>query len=115
MASFHKGVASIYSHEASCYCFLMRNSSILVMGISLLLPIFVEAHPGMVDKNGCHVCTNSCENRYHMKKGEYHCHLGEDRMKNYSYADMKKLKKSSSSKASVANVQRSKTGVRPRN
>ncbi len=106
----------------------MKKLKISVIGVSLLVPFLVQAHPGLVDKNGCHVCTRACEDRYHVKEGAYHCHVGDDRMKSYTYEEMKAMKgetpntssapavmkSSKKSAASVATVERAKKGNKPR-
>lgn len=40
----------------------------------LIFPIFVWAHPGGRDANGCHVCRTNCE-KYNVPQDVRHCHL----------------------------------------
>lgn len=45
----------------------------IVMIISLSSPMLTSAHPGGLDKFGCHTCKNNCA-QYGLRDGEYHCH-----------------------------------------
>lgn len=46
---------------------------ILVLAVSLFSPMLILAHPGGLDKLGCHTCKKNCS-QYGLKDGEYHCH-----------------------------------------
>lgn len=57
----------------------------LLFWISLLLffiiiPSFVEAHPGRTDSNGGHTCRTNCE-KWGLEYGEYHYHGGNETIK----------------------------------
>lgn len=39
------------------------------------VPDIMNAHPGRMDSNGCHVCRTNCE-KWGLQNGEYHCHNG---------------------------------------
>lgn len=41
--------------------------------LSLVMPIFVYAHPGRTDTYGCHTCRTNCSS-WGLSTGEYHCH-----------------------------------------
>lgn len=47
----------------------------LVMFIICLCPVMVSAHPGKLDKSGCHTCRKNCS-RWGLSTGQYHCHGG---------------------------------------
>lgn len=41
--------------------------------IVILSPLYVEAHPGRTDSNGCHTCRTNCA-KWGLSYGQYHCH-----------------------------------------
>ena len=43
--------------------------------VTLFLPVAVSAHPGIQDKEGCHVCTKNCD-AWSVKWNVKHCHGG---------------------------------------
>lgn len=45
----------------------------LFIGITLLVPMEVMAHPGRTDSSGCHTCRTNCSS-WGLSSGEYHCH-----------------------------------------
>jgi hypothetical protein len=75
-----------------------------IVSTAIAFPIIAFAHPGNLDKYGCHTCMTNCP-FYGLKKSEYHCHKNKDWSKNYTPAQVnapeKKsvASKSSSSKA----------------
>lgn len=48
-----------------------------------MIPIFISAHPGKLDKNGCHTCRTNCA-QYGLTDGQYHCHNGNNSSSNNS-------------------------------
>ena len=48
-----------------------------------MIPIFNSAHPGRLDKNGCHTCRTNCA-QYGLTDGQYHCHNGNNSSSNDS-------------------------------
>lgn len=46
---------------------------LITIMIVVLLPLYVEAHPGRTDSNGCHTCRTNCA-KWGLRYGQYHCH-----------------------------------------
>lgn len=46
---------------------------LIMIMIVVLLPLYVEAHPGRTDSNGCHTCRTNCA-KWGLRYGQYHCH-----------------------------------------
>lgn len=49
---------------------IKRLTMIMIVALS---PLYVEAHPGRTDSNGCHTCTKNCA-KWGLRYGQYHCH-----------------------------------------
>lgn len=46
---------------------------LIMIMIVILSPLYVEAHPGRTDSNGCHTCRTNCA-KWGLSYGQYHCH-----------------------------------------
>lgn len=46
---------------------------LIMIMIVILSPLYVEAHPGRTDSNGCHTCKKNCA-KWGLRYGQYHCH-----------------------------------------
>ena len=46
---------------------------LIMIMIVILSPLYVEAHPGRTDSNGCHTCKKNCA-KWGLSYGQYHCH-----------------------------------------
>lgn len=46
---------------------------LITIMIVVLSPLYVEAHPGRTDSNGCHTCRTNCA-KWGLRYGQYHCH-----------------------------------------
>lgn len=46
---------------------------LIMIMIVALSPLYVEAHPGRTDSNGCHTCRTNCA-KWGLRYGQYHCH-----------------------------------------
>ena len=46
---------------------------LIMIMIVVLSPLYVEAHPGRTDSNGCHTCRTNCA-KWGLRYGQYHCH-----------------------------------------
>lgn len=46
---------------------------LIMIMIVALSPLYVEAHPGRTDSNGCHTCRTNCA-KWGLSYGQYHCH-----------------------------------------
>lgn len=46
---------------------------LIMIMIVVLSPLYVEAHPGRTDSNGCHTCRTNCA-KWGLSYGQYHCH-----------------------------------------
>lgn len=46
---------------------------LIMIMIVILSPLYVEAHPGRTDSNGCHTCRTNCA-KWGLRYGQYHCH-----------------------------------------
>lgn len=46
---------------------------LIMIMIVVLSPLYVEAHPGRTDSNGCHTCKKNCA-KWGLSYGQYHCH-----------------------------------------
>lgn len=51
----------------------MKTTIKILLGLILLTPSFVSAHPGNTDAYGCHTCRTNCP-KWGLSTGEYHCH-----------------------------------------
>lgn len=65
-----------------------------LLGCALVLALLTSpllAHPGGLNKEGCHTCRKNCE-RWGLKVGEYHCH-GQDKKEPREREKKQKAKK----------------------
>lgn len=53
----------------------MKKKIIYVFMLSMLFISNVNAHPGRIDSNGCHICKTNCS-KWGLENNEYHCHNG---------------------------------------
>lgn len=51
----------------------MKIKRLIMIMIVVLSPLYVEAHPGRTDSNGCHTCRTNCA-KWGLRYGQYHCH-----------------------------------------
>lgn len=54
---------------------MKKNLIFLIIGIFIITPNYVYAHPGRTDSKGCHYCRKNCED-WGLNYNEYHCHNG---------------------------------------
>lgn len=50
-----------------------KIKGLIMIIIVILSPLYVEAHPGRTDSNGCHTCRTNCA-KWGLSYGQYHCH-----------------------------------------
>ncbi len=50
-----------------------KIKGLIMIMIVILSPLYVEAHPGRTDSNGCHTCRTNCA-KWGLSYGQYHCH-----------------------------------------
>ncbi len=50
-----------------------KIKELIMIMIVVLSPLYVEAHPGRTDSNGCHTCRTNCA-KWGLRYGQYHCH-----------------------------------------
>ena len=50
-----------------------KIKGLIMIMIVILSPLYVEAHPGRTDSNGCHTCRTNCA-KWGLRYGQYHCH-----------------------------------------
>ncbi len=50
-----------------------KIKGLIMIMIVALSPLYVEAHPGRTDSNGCHTCRTNCA-KWCLRYGQYHCH-----------------------------------------
>ena len=50
-----------------------KIKGLIMITIVILSPLYVEAHPGRTDSNGCHTCRTNCA-KWGLSYGQYHCH-----------------------------------------
>lgn len=50
-----------------------KIKGLIMIMIVVLSPLYVEAHPGRTDSNGCHTCRTNCA-KWGLSYGQYHCH-----------------------------------------
>ncbi len=50
-----------------------KIKGLIIVMIVILSPLYVEAHPGRTDSNGCHTCRTNCA-KWGLSYGQYHCH-----------------------------------------
>ena len=50
-----------------------KIKGLIMIMIVALSPLYVEAHPGRTDSNGCHTCRTNCA-KWGLRYGQYHCH-----------------------------------------
>lgn len=50
-----------------------KIKGLIMIMIVVLSPLYVEAHPGRTDSNGCHTCRTNCA-KWGLRYGQYHCH-----------------------------------------
>lgn len=50
-----------------------KIKGLIMTMIVVLSPLYVEAHPGRTDSNGCHTCRTNCA-KWGLRYGQYHCH-----------------------------------------
>ena len=50
-----------------------KIKGLIIIMIVILSPLYVEAHPGRTDSNGCHTCRTNCA-KWGLSYGQYHCH-----------------------------------------
>ncbi len=50
-----------------------KIKGLIIIMIVVLSPLYVEAHPGRTDSNGCHTCRTNCA-KWGLSYGQYHCH-----------------------------------------
>ena len=50
-----------------------KIKGLIMIMIVILSPLYVEAHPGRTDSNGCHTCRTNCD-KWGLSYGHYHCH-----------------------------------------
>lgn len=50
-----------------------KIKGLIIIIIVILSPLYVEAHPGRTDSNGCHTCRTNCA-KWGLSYGQYHCH-----------------------------------------
>ena len=50
-----------------------KIKGLIMIMIVILSPLYVEAHPGRTDSNGCHTCRTNCD-KWGLSYGQYHCH-----------------------------------------
>lgn len=50
-----------------------KIKGLIMIMIVALSPLYVEAHPGRTDSNGCHTCRTNCT-KWGLRYGQYHCH-----------------------------------------
>ena len=50
-----------------------KIKGLIIVMIVILSPLYVEAHPGRTDSNGCHTCKKNCA-KWGLSYGQYHCH-----------------------------------------
>lgn len=50
-----------------------KIKGLIIIMIVVLSPLYVEAHPGRTDSNGCHTCKKNCA-KWGLSYGQYHCH-----------------------------------------
>ena len=51
-----------------------KIKGLIIIMIVILSPLYVEAHPGRTDSNGCHTCRTNCA-KWGLRYGQYHCHV----------------------------------------
>ena len=50
-----------------------KIKGLIIVMIVILSPLYVEAHPGRTDSNGCHTFKKNCA-KWGLSYGQYHCH-----------------------------------------
>lgn len=50
-----------------------KIKGLIMTMIVVLSPLYVKAHPGRTDSNGCHTCRTNCA-KWGLRYGQYHCH-----------------------------------------
>lgn len=93
----------------------------VIVLIVCLFPVMVSAHPGRLDKNGCHTCRKNCS-KWGLSNGQYHCHGGSSTTNKNTNSNTKKtVKKSNTNKKTTkavvekSNVNKSKVVVKSTN
>lgn len=87
-----------------------KIKGLIIIMIVVLSPLYVEAHPGRTDSNGCHTCKKNCA-KWGLSYGQYPCHGRTDSSTSSSNTNKTTTTKVSDSNKNIKSISIDNTNI----
>lgn len=87
-----------------------KIKGLIIVMIVILSPLYVEAHPGRTDSNGCHTCRTNCA-KWGLSYGQYPCHGRTDSSTSSSNTNKTTTTKVSDSNKNIKSISIDNTNI----